>query len=108
MRKGWVVVVAIAALGSLAYLPTHLPLQSLPGVFRWLAIASLCWAPVAIVRALLDHHHDATDTDAIEEMQRELVALRSDIEARFADVTLAIDDLAPRTLTADHLDEDRG
>ena len=109
MRRGWLFLVAALGLATVAIMPMYMGIASLPSFFRLIAFVALCSAPVAIVRAVLKTADDGGGAEEeLAELREDIAALRGDLEARFADVTLAIDDLAPRAALNDIRDDDRG
>ncbi|MAF10295.1 hypothetical protein CMK11_07580, partial [Candidatus Poribacteria bacterium] len=102
MRRAWPFIVAIVAIIAFRGSPLqfHLPTAAWPFIAGLAAVGVLAYTPVAITKLVLEARtrRGAAAVDGLQEVRDDIAALREDLEGRFADITLAIDDLAPRTL----------
>ena len=90
-------------------MPWIMSLGSLPSFFRLIAFLALCSVPVGIVRSVVGSRRDDTGSnEELAELRGEIAALRDDLDGKFADVALAIDDLTPRRSLADRRRGDGG
>ena len=100
MRRGWPFVVAIVAILVFGGVPFHIATSAWPFIVGLAAVGAFAYMPVAITKMVLEarERRAAAGVDGLQDLRDDIADLRGDLESRFADITLAIDDLQPRTL----------
>ena len=109
MRRGWPFIVAIVAILVFGGVPFHIARETWPFIVGLAAVGAFAYMPIAITRMVIEarDRRTASSSVGLQELRDDIAALRDDLESRFADITLAIDDLQPRTLSGGPTSDDR-
>ena len=78
-------------------------------VFIWVLAMIVFWTPVLIVKMSIDYRtrrHTASN-DHLDRVHEEIAQLRADMDGRFADLTLMLDEAVRPSLPADEPENEK-